>query len=244
MGRAAVTKSETLTASWDTRLELRLAEHDAARVLNTVTLFRLARHERPQVSRASLERWIHDALAAKRLIRVIRGLYLNRMTSPPAELSEAAAWLRPGAIVSLQTVLGDSGVWNNFTNVATAVVPFSAGSTRPSLGVRKVQAGQFHFRGMPASVLTAGNETDRLSEAPGHLRATPEAALMHWIYLAASPRSNMSQPPLDVELEDLNMPRLQRLAKAMGIGSQFTDWLSVKRKYDSSPSVIEQTWIS
>lgn len=78
MGRAAVRKPENVRAHWDTRLELRLAEPDAARVLNTVTLFRLARHERPEISRASLERWIHDAIAAKRLIKVIRGLYLNR----------------------------------------------------------------------------------------------------------------------------------------------------------------------
>lgn len=166
------------------------------------------------------------------------------MTSPPAELAEAAGWLRPGAVVSLQTVLGDSGVWNNFTDVATAVVPFSVGGTRPSLGVRRVQAGQFHFRGMPERVLLAGKETDRLSEAPGYLRATPEAALLHWLYFAASPRSSMSQPPLDVDLEDLSMARLQRLAKAMEIGSRFVDWLSVKRKHDASQSVIEQTWIS
>src|SRR5690349_20780709 len=124
MARVAVRRPESVRANWDTRLELRLAESDAARVLNTITLLRLAKHEKAQISRASLERWIRDALAVKRLIKVSRGLYLNRMTSPPAELAEAAGWLRPGAVVSLQTVLGDSGVWNNFTDVATAVVPF------------------------------------------------------------------------------------------------------------------------
>ncbi|AMN45740.1 hypothetical protein ACG33_01181 [Steroidobacter denitrificans] len=243
MDRATVTKPIAVKANWDTRLEMRLTEPNAARVLNTLTLFRLARHEQSTLSRASLERWITDALAAKRLIKVVRGLYLNRMTTPPAELTEAAGWLRPGAIVSLQTVLGDCGAWNNFTDAATAVVPFSFDAVRPSLGTRSTQAGQFHFRGIPEAVLLAGREADRLADVYGYLRATPEAALLHWIYLANSPRSNLSAPPLDIDLDDLNLPRLQRLAKAMQLEDALNKWLEVKHAYDESPSVAEQTWI-
>ncbi len=71
---------------------------------------------------------------ANRLQRVVRGLYLNDLINPPAQLSEAAVWLRPGAVISLQTVLGDSGVWNNYTALMTVVVPLSRRYTTPSLG--------------------------------------------------------------------------------------------------------------
>jgi len=54
-------------------------------------------------------------------------------------------WLRPGAVISLQTVLGDSGVWNNFTDWVTAVVPLSQRYTTPSLGSQETAAGTFVF---------------------------------------------------------------------------------------------------
>jgi hypothetical protein len=241
--RAAITKPNAVRANWDTRLELRLAEPDAARVLNTATLFRLARHEQQELSRSSLERWIHDALASMRLIKVVRGLYLNRMTTPPAELSEAACYLRPASVVSLQTVLGDGGAWNNFTPMVTAVVPFSKERPRPSLGTRFTQAGQFQFRGIPEHVLYAGKEEDRLADVTGYLRATQEAALLHWLYLAASAHSSLGAPPLDIDLDELNAARLKRLAKAMKLSSELEQWMTTKRAHDRSPSVIEQTWV-
>ena len=55
------------------------------------------------VSDPTVERWIQEAVSAKRLQRVVRGLYLNRLIYPPAQLCEAAVWPRPGAVISLQT---------------------------------------------------------------------------------------------------------------------------------------------
>jgi hypothetical protein len=243
MDRATIKQPKVVKANWDTRLELRLAEPEAARVVNTATLFRLARHEQHTLSRASLERWINDALAANRLIKVVRGLYLNRMTAPPAELAEAATWLRPGCVVSLQTVLGDSGAWNNFTQIVTCVVPFSSNGPRPSLGARKTQAGQFQFRGIPEPVLNAGKDADRLADVTGYLRATTEAALLHWLYLAASSHSSLSAPPLDIDMDEVDASRLKRLAKATNFSDKLEKWMTIKRAHDQSPSVIEQTWI-
>ena len=88
---------------------------------------------------------IHDAMAAHRVIKVVRGLYLNRMVTPPAELCGAAIWLRPSSIVSLQNLLGDSGVWNNYTAMLTAVVPFSPTVPCPSLGLSKRKLVSFTF---------------------------------------------------------------------------------------------------
>ena len=211
---------------WTTRLELALAEPTALRVLDKASLVRLARDVRAGVSDPTVERWIQDAVSANRLQRVVRGLYLNRLISPPAQLCEAAVWLRPGAVISLQTVLGDAGVWNNFTDWVTAVVPLSRRYTTPSLGRLETAAGIFLFRGLPETVLEAGPKEDRLVGGITYRRATPEAALLHWLYLSNSPRSGMSPPPLDLDLSALESRRLKHLSKAMRLSKPLEEWIS------------------
>jgi hypothetical protein len=214
------------TPHWTTRLELALAEPTALRVLDKNSIVRLAKDVRSGVSEPTVERWIQEAVSANRLQRVVRGLYLNRLISPPAQLCEAAVWLRPGAVISLQTVLGDAGVWNNFTDWVTAVVPLSRRYTTPSLGRQETAAGIFLFRGMPEAVLEAGREEDRLVSSTTYRRAMPEAALLHWLYLSNSPRSRMSEPPLDGDLTTLDVRRLKRLSQAMRLSEPLERWLS------------------
>ncbi len=214
------------TPHWTTRLELALAEPTALRVLDRKSIVSLANDVRPGVSDPTVERWIQEAVSANRLQRVVRGLYLNRLISPPAQLCEAAVWLRPGAVISLQTVLGDVGVWNNFTDWVTAVVPLSRRYTRPSLGRLETAAGIFFFRGLPEAVLEAGREEDRLVGNTTYRRATPEAALLHWLYLSNSPRSRMSPPPLDSDLAALDVRKVKRLSEAMHLSEALEKWLS------------------
>ncbi len=209
---------------WRTRLELALAEPAALRVLDRKSIIGVARAVQTGVSEPTVERWIQDAVGANRLQRVVRGLYLNRMIGPPAQLAEAAVWLRPGAVVSLQTVLGDAGVWNNYTGWVTAVVPISRRYAIPSLGRLEVAAGTFIFRGLPERVLEAGHEDDRLASGISYRRATPEAALLHWLYLSNSPRSRMSAPPSDLEPRSLDSRKLKRLARAMDLSGQLGSW--------------------
>ena len=218
------------TPHWTTRLELALADSTALRVLDKTSIARMAEGVRPGVSEATVERWIQEAVSANRLQRVVRGLYLNRLVTPPSQLSEAAVWLRPGAIISLQTVLGDAGVWNNFTDWVTAVVPLSRRYTTPSLGQQETAAGVFVFRGLPEAALEAGREADRLERGVTYRRATPEAALLHWLYLSNSPRSRMSPPPLDVDWSALSMPRLSRLSVAMQLPDLLEKWLGRARE--------------
>jgi hypothetical protein len=218
--RAAAVK----TLHWTTRLELALARPDGLRVLDRASIVRVARDVQADLSMPSIERWIQEAVGAGRLQRVVRGLYLNRMITPQAQLGEAAVWLRPGALISLQTVLGDSGVWNNYTDWVTAVVPLSRRYATPSLGRFETTAGTFVFRGMPEALLEAGREEDRLVSGITYRRATPEAALLHWIYLSNSPRSRMSPPPLDLEIDALDARKLQRLSKAMSLDKLVDGW--------------------
>jgi hypothetical protein len=209
---------------WSTRLELVFAEPGALRVLDTASIIQVAKNVRRDISTPSVERWIRKAVAANRLQRVMRGLFLNRLITPPSQLCEAAVWLRPGAVISLQTVLGDSGVWNNYTEWVTAVVPLSSRYTTPSLGRVETEGGTFVFRGVPEHVLETGAENDRLVAGVDYRRATPEAALLHWLYLSNSPRSRMSTPPLDLDLGELDLKRLRRLAIGMRLDANLTTW--------------------
>jgi len=209
---------------WSTRLELVLAEPRALRVLDTASIIQLAKKVRQDISKPSVQRWIQEAVAANRLRRVVRGLFLNRLIAPPPQLCEAAVWLRPGAVISLQTVLGDSGVWNNYTEWVTVVVPLSSRYVTPSLGQVETGAGTFVFRGVPEHLLETGTERDRLVAGVDYRRATPEAALLHWLYLSGSPRSRMSTPPLDLDLGALDLKRLKRLANGMGLDANLTAW--------------------
>ena len=227
------------TPHWSTRLELLLAKPGALRVLNTASIVQVAKNVRSLISKPSVERWIQEAVAANRLQRVVRGLFLNRLVAPAAQLSEAAVWLRPGAIVSLQTVLGDAGVWNNYTDWVTAVVPLSSRYTRPSLGRVTADAGTFVFRGIPERVLEAGLERDRLAAGFDYRRATPEAALLHWLYLSDSPRSRMSAPPSDLDLAALDMRRLKRLATAMHLDANLARWRESARKSEAGTEFLD-----
>jgi len=214
-----------VTVHWTQGLERELSNPRSLRVLDKSSVVRLARGAaHSTVSNSSIDRWIRDSIAADHLQRVVRGLYLNRFTSPAAVPCEAAVWLRPGAIISLQTVLGDSGVWNNVTGWVTVVVPLSPRYSTPSLGRVETDAGTFVFRGIPERFLEAGAAKDRLEPQPCYRRATPEAALLHWLYLARSPRSRMSAPPADLDLEALKARGLERLARAMGLGDALREW--------------------
>jgi hypothetical protein len=212
------------TPHWTTRLEVALSAPRALRVLNTPSIVGMARQVEPSLSDSSVERWIQEAVTVQRLQRVVRGLYLNRLVAPPAQLCEAAVWLRPGAVISLQTVLGDSGAWNNYTGWVTALVPLSPRYTTPSLGRVETAAGTFVFRGISESVLESGREDDRLVPGMTYRRATPEAALLHWLCLANSPRSNLSTPPLDIDVDVLDGGKLKRLARAMKAESLLEEW--------------------
>ncbi|MGB9429060.1 MAG: hypothetical protein WCC11_04165, partial [Gammaproteobacteria bacterium] len=184
---------------WQIQFESRLAAADAPPVLSRDLLARMARSARGgrTVPTSSLSHWLKSAQARGRLPRVQRGLYLNGFRTPPGRLADAAAWLRTDAVLSLNTVLGDAGVLNNPSRTVTAVVPVDAGAAPPQLGRKATAAGIFHFFGLPRRILEAGAAADRLQQMDigvEHARATPEKALLDWLYLAASPRSHRTWP--------------------------------------------------
>jgi hypothetical protein len=66
----------------------------------------------------------------------------------------------------------------------------------------------------------AGDIEDRMDLDFKYLRATPEKALLDWIYLGASARTKISGPPFDIDADRLQKTPLQRLAKAMNLESR------------------------
>ena len=209
---------------WSARLQLQLSKSVELRVLDKGAIVRMARSHRSTLSNPTIDRWIADSIAAGRLLRVERGVYLNCLVHPPVQLCEASGWLRRGALVSLQTVLRECGLPDDGSDVVTAVVPLSPRLPSPTLGTVETEAGKFNFRGIPERILEAGEATDRLAPALSYLRATPEAALLHWLYLARSPHSSLSPPPVGINAQLLDPSRLQRLAAAMDLREEAQAW--------------------
>lgn len=205
---------------WQMKLERLLSTADAPPVLDRDLLKRFAKQARGETMPAStLTHWLHGAMARDRLHPVIKGVYLNAFRPRAGQPADAVHFLRRDAVVSLNTVLGDAGVLNNPVHSVTAIVPLDAGSPPPRLGRVKTQTGIFHFFGMPRRVMEAGLAEDNIDPNwHDHVRATPERALVDWLYLAQSPYSKRTFPDLaDIDTALLDMRRLKRVAKAVGV---------------------------
>jgi hypothetical protein len=215
--------------AWQSRLAGALADPGAPPVLPRDLLRRFARSAREgqAVPESTLTWWIRNAAATGQLQAVQRGLYLNRFRNPPGQLADAISFFHRDGVVSLNTVLGDVGVLNNPSRIVTAVVPIDAGFPAPKLGRRRSLAGTLHFYGMPRRILEAGTLADRLepSRRFEHLRATPEKALLDWLYLGRSSRSRRTPPPPDdIDMDLLDQRRLRRLAKAAQLVDALARW--------------------
>lgn len=223
--------------AWQARLEQLLSDDDAPAVLTRDTLARFARTARhpyekqPEIPASTLTHWLKRAVQLGKLVPVKRGLYLNHYRPTPGQLADATPLLYRDAIVSLNTVLGEAGILNNPSHVVTAVVPVDKGHPPPHLGRQPTRAGVLHFFGVPRSLLEAGAAQDRLDPltTPDHVRATPEKALVDWLYLASSPRSRRTMPPRDdIDLDRLDKRRLRRLANAAGVSKVLQAWLNAR----------------
>lgn len=214
---------------WQVELERLLSAPEAPAVVDSGLIERLViRVAGKRLAGSTLANWQRHAVNRGRLQRVIRGVYLNGFRSRPGQPTDAAHLLRRDAIVSLNTVLGDAGVLNNPSHTVTAIVPLDPGPVKPVTGRVKTGVGWFHFFAMPRAVLEAGNPDDRIDwSVTDHVRATPERALVDWLYLASSRLSHRTAPnPGDLDMEMLNRKRFVRLARAVGVEETLTPYLT------------------
>jgi hypothetical protein len=217
---------------WKQALERQLSEVGAPAALTLPALARAASIARGvSVPKSTLHLWVTDAIARKRLLSVVRGLYLNRFTSPPGRLADAVSLLRRDAVVSLHSALDEAGAYNNPPAGVTAVVPLDTGPERPRVGRISTAQGMVFIRAMPRRLVEAGEIEDRLDldRSVMHPQASPEKALLDWLYLAQSPRSSLTAPaPHDVDMELLDGAKLTRLAEAMNLEDALEAWRAGK----------------
>jgi hypothetical protein len=211
---------------------------EAPRVMTVPMIAAAFADRRKRAARNTVFKWIRDQTEAGVLRPVTRGLYLNQLARPQPMAAEAASFVRSGAIVSLQTVLGDAGITNSYSDIVTSVLPVRRGLAQSSRSV--IANGiEYRFHAMPVRLLDdeAGDLEDRIDLEVLYPRATPEKALLDWIYLGDSPRTKLAPPPLDIDLERLDKRRLKRLAERTSLSKQLAEYFARKRKYDRDPDV-------
>ena len=229
-----------MALDWKVRLDRQLMASDVE-AWTTGMLWNEALATAAPPSRPTFERWLAKACASGWLRKVRNGLFLNAAGNKAVSAGAAAGYIKQTAVPSLAWVLEQDWILNNMGDVITCVVSLTPGLPVPNLSPVKTPLGEFRFRALPWHVyeLVSLEVLDWRDSRFAHPRATPEKALCDWLYLAASPRSPVRPPPLDLDAERLDTDRLQRVAIAMSIQQHLDGWLRSKRRYDEDPDVIE-----
>jgi hypothetical protein len=221
-------------ADWKFAMMGAFAQPRARRVYTSAELQALAQTFRPGVAAKTVREVLELFVAGGALRKVGHGIYLNRKCIPAAELTEVARHIRNGAVISLQSVLGECGFLNNPSAIATAVLPMSP-SKRPNLGDVETQTGDvFRFYGVSERLFPQTADEEWRMLQPGRPCPTfrPEAALLHWLHLASGSRSTMTMPPVDVDMDVLDKELLSELAKEWGMKPVLSAWLSDAKSRD------------
>lgn len=217
--------------SWKIHALRALAEPDAPRVLDVPTLDTWLQTKGMEIPHRTLRRALSEWDAANLIGRAARGYFLNGQATPEPGLEEVAPLLREGAIVSLSTVLGRAGVLNNPTHWVTAVVS-SDNTSKPANEMEADNGSVFKFATMRADLLPQLDRSDAFARdalepytsAP---TATPEKALLDWLYISSRGRgaSRWPLPPShDWDIGDLDTEKLDRLAQRMGLEDELSQF--------------------
>jgi hypothetical protein len=213
-----------------------LGAQSTRRVMRAKEFDNLIREMRPGVSARGARQVLHDMRAAGALLRVTRGLYVNKRASPPVNVFEAAQHLRVGAVISLHSVLDEVGFLRGPTNVTVAVVP--AVSERSSFEAVKTQEGsRFWFYQLHQRFFRTGppSGNDVYGDFGEHPAFRAEAALLQWLHLASVGRRSLVPPPLDVDMSALELKVLKRLAHHWLLLGNLTAYLSSVAAYEARP---------
>lgn len=211
---------------WRQTLYNALKDFDAPRVTSFSELMTFADDAGCVITEKQLKTFVEQAIQFDFLKVARHGIYLNLKAWPTPSMAEVSPRMRPGAIVSLHTVLGEAGIINNYSAQVHCVVPINDFGGRPNVGDVTAKDGTvFNFNAIKASVLEAGDEIDRLVPLLPYDRATPEAALVHWIYLASNHRSKIMEPDTQCDLSSIDMERLERLSDAAGVKAEVFDFV-------------------
>ena len=223
---------EAALKPWRIAAEKALLSADNLPVLTTAMLHLLASTAgatvplSPIPSSSTLARWQGELVRAGKLEEVTTGVYLNVLGHRAVSPAAAAHHVHHRSVVSLSWVLEQAGISNNYSDTITCVIPTHPSGFDPHVDDLRTAAGPFRFFGMLAHLagLVAGRWQDVQDERYDYRRATPEKALLDWIYLGASPRSRLTRPPFDTDVEALDQRRLARLLKSIGLQDRWEAW--------------------
>ena len=224
--------SPLVSTEWRYALLGELEAPSASRVFSSDDLVNLVRHVRPRATERTIRLAVSGLVQAGALTKVSQSIYLNRRCRPTAELAEAAQRIRRGAVVSLESVLGECGFLNNTPAIVTAIVPKTSDYV-PNVGPVKTSGGQvFRFSALPPQFFPWTKSESRLMlQAGRHCpMAKPEVAVLHWLRLAQSPRSPLRIPPQDVDFSVLDMDLLKELAWRWELSMAFESWMRAVEK--------------
>jgi hypothetical protein len=155
------------------------------------------------------------------LSRPAWGVYLNLQSKPLPMPEEAVGVLRPDAVISLGSVLSQAGVLNNPSYWVTAVLPSTA--TKGPVDIEMTDGRMLRFAYMRPDLVISPDDKDAayaLQTGTLTAKATPEKALLDWVYLSSSTRGAVRWPlPAlhDLDIDDLDADRLDRLAQRMDL---------------------------
>lgn len=206
---------------WTNVVARRLADPDAPRAFRREDIRQWLSDNHIDPSDRTLFRALQDWENKGIIARPIQGVYLNLQCSPLPMPEEAVSLLRPDAVISLSSVLGQAGVLNNPSYWITAVLPSTA--TKGPVDLEMTDGRMLRFGYMRPDLVIGPNDaaaSDALQMDALTLKATPEKALLDWIYLSSSARgaARWPLPPLhDIDADDLDDDRLDRLASRMDL---------------------------
>ncbi len=220
-----------------------LRARGSGRVLSHATLRRLVeRHVNGEGASASV--LIDSLVSVKAVHKVSEGIYLNYMADPMPSPAEALKYVVQGGVLSLQTVLGQSGVLNNPTSNYTCIRPATDATIEGELELvgqrmsRHNNSPLYWAYTVDPAIMSAGQQDDNLDSAFSYPRATVEKAFCDWLYLAALNHPEIGgEPPLDCDLDLMDRDRLDRVASAMGVKANLDQWLERHFEYLSDEDV-------
>lgn len=213
--------------------QLKTLQHpQAPRVFTPQMLSSFFEEQQVAVSTRSLTSYLAKWVELGLVEKAVHGVFLNKQVHPKPLPDEAAPFVRNKAVVSLQRVLGNSGVLNNPSHWITCVLPYGSGIKE---GVVQGPSTTYHFTKLHPSLFPTIQDPwfkDAIDLDASYLCATPEKALMDWLYLSTLTNGHAKPlpPRYDLDLEVLDEGRLERLAEHMKLQSQWQAWQEGKLK--------------
>lgn len=183
------------------------------------------------------------------IVKLKRDHYVNMLTFPKITPEELPSIIYPGAVISLHSALMGSGALNNPSRITTAITPtYKPGWNKVKKVISESPFGEAWIFRIPEDIVLADGveHDDMFAIGYAYPMATPEKAIVDWIFIAAMQERNetkgdlpLGYPPLDIDLDKINIQRLERIAKALGLQVEIAEWLQYKTEHDNNQDVQE-----